>query len=208
MGVNRSGYYKWVSRKGTLNCYEQNRIVLTEKLQAEHKKHKVMGYHALARNVRKTSTIKFSDNLAHKCCKAAGICSSARKRRYQKPGDESLKYENLVRGHWNATKPLELVVSDMTCIAHKGKLYEWTLFLDTYNNEIIANSLSSRCGDNKPYYKCLDVLKRKMGKNREQTFCTPTREPSTPQEHLDMLIEIITYFALCREQELRQITPL
>lgn len=99
MDVNRSGYYKWLSRKGALTCYEQNRITLTEKLQKEHEKHKVMGYHALARNVRKTSNFAFSDNLAHKCCKATGIRSSARKRRYQKPGDESLKYENLVQGH-------------------------------------------------------------------------------------------------------------
>lgn len=57
----------------------------------------------------------------------------------------------------------------MTCISQKGKLFEWTLFLDTYNNEIIAHSLSSRRGDSKPYYKCLDVLKRKVGKNKEQT---------------------------------------
>jgi len=169
MGVNRSGYYKWISRKGTINRYEQTRISLTERLEAEHKKHKVMGYHALSTNIRKTPGLAFSDNLAHKCCKAAGICSSARKRKYLKPGDESMKYENLVRGRWNAAKPLELIVSDMTCISHKGKLYEWTLFLDTYNNEIIAHSLSARRGYNRPYYDCLDVLKLKAGKKREQT---------------------------------------
>ena len=54
----------------------------------------------------------------------------------------------------------------MTCISCKGRQSEWTLFLDTYNNEIIAHSLSSRCGDNRPYYDCLDVLKRKIGIER------------------------------------------
>ena len=39
MDVNRSGYYKWRQRKGTLNRYEQNRIVLTELLQTAHEKH-------------------------------------------------------------------------------------------------------------------------------------------------------------------------
>lgn len=168
MGVNRSGYYKWVNRKGTINRYEQDRIDLTELLQQEHKKHKAMGYHSLARNIREATGWVFSDNLAHKCCKAACIHSKARTHKYRKPGEESLKYENLVRGRWNATKPLQLVVSDMTCISHKGKQYEWTLFLDTYNNEIIAHSLSSRRGDSKPYYDCLDVLKRKVGKKKEQ----------------------------------------
>lgn len=169
MGVNRSGYYKWFSRKGIPNRYEQDRIMLTKLLQEEHQKHKVMGYHALATAIHKATGWVFSDNLAHKCCKVARIHSQARTRKYRKPGEESLKYENLVRGHWNATRPLELVVSDMTCISCKGRQYEWTLFLDTYNNEIIAHSLSSRCGDNRPYYDCLGVLKQKIGIKKEQT---------------------------------------
>ena len=169
MGANRSGYYKWVGRQGQMNRYERDRLVLTELLQAEHQKHKVMGYHALAKNVRKDTGWVFSDNLAHKCCKTANILSRARPRKYRSPGDASVKYDNLVHGQWGATRPLELVVSDMTCIAHKGKAYEWTLFLDTYNNEILAHSLSSRPGDNKPYYKCLEALKRILDKNKEQT---------------------------------------
>ena len=36
MGINRSGYYKWKSRQGKLNRYEQNRIVLSRLLQEEH----------------------------------------------------------------------------------------------------------------------------------------------------------------------------
>ena len=35
MDVNRSGYYKWRQRKGTLNRYEQNRIVLTERVNPQ-----------------------------------------------------------------------------------------------------------------------------------------------------------------------------
>jgi transposase InsO family protein len=51
----------------------------------------------------------------------------------------------------------------MTCIRNKGTLYEWTLLLDTFNNEIIAHGLS-RNGNSMPYYHCLDVLKQKIGK--------------------------------------------
>lgn len=32
MGINRSGYYKWKSRQGKLNRYEQDRILLTQLL--------------------------------------------------------------------------------------------------------------------------------------------------------------------------------
>lgn len=34
MGINRSGYYKWKSRQGKLNRYEQDRILLTQLLHA------------------------------------------------------------------------------------------------------------------------------------------------------------------------------
>ncbi len=52
MNVNRSGYYKWVARKGTKNRYEQDREVLTEPLSKAHSKHRSYGYHKLAKMVR------------------------------------------------------------------------------------------------------------------------------------------------------------
>ena len=106
MGINRSGYYKWKSRQGKLNRYEQDRILLTQLLHEEHELHPSLGYHRLARNIFHNTGWVFSDNLAHKCCKAAGIRSKARKCRYRPKGEESIKYENLVKGHWNAKAPL------------------------------------------------------------------------------------------------------
>ena len=52
MSVNRSGYYKWLARKDMPNRYEKDRIILTELLLEQHKKHKTKGYHYLARLVR------------------------------------------------------------------------------------------------------------------------------------------------------------
>lgn len=168
MGINRSGYYKWKSRQGKLNRYEQDRILLTQLLHEEHELHPSLGYHRLARNIFHNTGWAFSDNLAHKCCKVAGIRSKARKCRYRPPGEESIKYENLVKGHWNAKAPLQIVVSDMTILKNNGKQWEWTLLLDTFNNEIIAHSVSPIAGDNKPYYHCLDKLNSLAGKKEEQ----------------------------------------
>ena len=118
----------------------------------------MLSEHALAKCIREETGWVFSDNLAHKCCKIAGIKSKAKHYRYRKPGNESVFYPNIVRGSWTANAPLRVVVSDMTCIRNKGKLYEWTLFVDTFNNEIIAHSLSGRRGDSKPYFACLERL--------------------------------------------------
>ena len=166
MGINRSGYYKWRKRKEKENRYESNRRLLTELLTEVHLRHKAWGYHNLASKVRDETGLLFSDNLAHKCCKVAGIRSKAKN--FHKPGCESLIFPNLIKGSWNAHRPLEIVVSDMTCIRNNGKLYEWTIMLDTFNNEIIAHSLSDRRGDVKPYFDCLDILCSKVGKKEEQ----------------------------------------
>ncbi len=168
MYINPSGYYKWIHRKDTPNRYEQNRCDLTILLLEQSKRHKSWGYHRLAASIRQETGWLFSDTLAHKCCKDAGIRSKARTCHYRKTGVESIRFPNLVNGHWSADRPFSLVVSDMTCIRNKGVLYEWTLLLDTFNNEIIAHGLS-RNGHTAPYYHCLDVLKQKLGNPNEQT---------------------------------------
>ena len=168
MDINPSGYYKWFNRKGKPNRHEQNRLDLTALLVEQSKRHKSWGYHRLAAVIRQETGWLFSDNLVHKCCKNAGIRSRARTYHYRKAGAENVRFPNLVKGNWNAQRPFSILVSDMTCIRNKGVLYEWTLLLDTFNNEIIAHGLS-RNGNTAPYYHCLDILKQKIGKKNEQT---------------------------------------
>ena len=167
MGLNRSGYYKWRARKDYPNRYEKDRLTLTNLLMEVHKKHPSYGYHRLAREVFDQTGWMFSDNLAHKCCKSAGIRSKARKR-YIAPGEESKIFPNEVQGCWNASKPVEIVVSDMTIFKVGKKYWEWTILLDTFNNEILAHSVTDVPGSNKPYYDCLAVLNRLAGKKEEQ----------------------------------------
>ena len=168
MGVSRSGYYKWKHRQGTMNRYEKNRQLFTGLLLKQHQKHPSHGYHMLAEDVFKETGWKFSHNLAHKCCKAAGIHSKARKYRYKKPGEEHIRFANKVKGNWNANRPIQLVVSDMTVFKNKGNRWEWTLLIDTFNNEILAHQATPIEGSNKPYYHCLEVLKKFAGKKKEE----------------------------------------
>lgn len=168
MNVNRSGYYKWSARKGYKNRYEKDRELLTSMLAEAHGEHKTYGYHRLAKLVREKTGWLFSDNLAHKCCKYAGIKARVRHYRWKHPlaGQEHRRFPNLIRGNWRARAPLELVVSDMTVIKHKGRHYEWTYLLDTFNNEILSSHISSIPGDRRPYFKCLESL---IEKTKEQT---------------------------------------
>lgn len=60
-----------------MNRYERDREELTRLLQAAHEKRPSHGYHRLAHDVFLKTGWVFSHNLAHKCCKAAGIHSKA-----------------------------------------------------------------------------------------------------------------------------------
>jgi transposase InsO family protein len=169
MNVNRSGYYKWVARKGKKNRYERDRELLTKLLAEAHNDHKTYGYHKLAKIIREETGWLFSDNLAHKCCKYAGIKAKIRHYnwKYTGKGKEHRRFPNLVKGRWNVDGPMKLIASDMTMIRHKGVRYEWTYLLDTFNNEIISSHLSSIVGDGRPYFRCLEDL---IKKTKEQAY--------------------------------------
>lgn len=169
MQVNPSGYYKWRRRKGTFNHYEEVRQALSAIIKEVHQKYKSYGYHRIACMVRQHTTLVFSDNLVHKCCKMLGIKSKAKHYKYRKTGEEHINYPNRIFNRWNAQKPLSIVVSDMTNIRHQGKRYEWTYILDTYNNEIISSHMSSQLGDRRPYFQCLEDLKSKIKKQTTPT---------------------------------------
>ena len=169
MGINKSGYYKWKNRQGTMNRYEKDRQLLTQLLAEQHRIHPSHGYHMLADDVFQQTGWVFSHNLAHKCCKLAGIRSKARKYRYKKVvGEEHVKYANVVNSNWNAERPLQIVASDMTIFKNKGKHWEWTLVVDTFNNEILAHQATPIQGSTKPYYHCLEQLKQLAGKKNEE----------------------------------------
>lgn len=55
----------------------------------------------------------------------------------------------------------------ITCIRCNGRIYEWVLFIDTFNNEIIAHR-----GDPKTYYNCLDQPCKCVKNVKEQTAGT------------------------------------
>jgi len=168
MNVNRSGYYKWKNRRNIPNRYERNRNELTNLILEEHKLHPSHGYHRLCIDILKSTGWKVSHNLVHKCCKAAGIKSKAKHYNYKKKGTESHIYPNLIKGNWNASGPLQVVVSDMTRIKTKYYTWEWTLVVDTFNNEILTHSVTPCVNSNKTYYDCLEGLMNIVGKKEEQ----------------------------------------
>ena len=167
MDINRSGYYKWKNRQRNKPEWIKRREDNLRIIQEVHKKHKTHGYRWISAFLERKYGLILKPNYVHVCCKYAGIKSEAKRIKYRRPKEEKLGFPNLICGNWNASKPYEIIVSDMTIFYYRGIHYELTLYLDTFNNEILSYRLSSREGDPRTYYDGLKDIINKIKK--EQT---------------------------------------
>ena len=169
MDVNRSSYYKWIKKQNNPSRRMIQREADINIIREIHEKHPSHGYRWINSYLRKHYGVLMSDNHVHLCCKYAGIIYQGKHYKYTKPGEEKEKYGNLVMGNWKyLTRPLEVIVSDMTSFYIKRKYYELTFYFDAFTKEILSYSLASRRGDTRQYYDGLnDVLN--IIKNKEYT---------------------------------------
>lgn len=138
MKISRSGYYKWLKNRKILNRYEINRLELQQLVEDIHRRKPSYGYRRINRIILRETGWIVTDNLVHKVCKCLNIKSRAKHYKYKRPGEESIKYANLIRGNWKTSRPFEKIVSDTTKIWFKRKPYDWTFYLDVFNNEIVG----------------------------------------------------------------------
>ena len=158
MDINRSSFYYW---KDHLTKPAPRTKVLVNAIrlfQEYHIKYPSHGYRWLNAKIRLDTGLVLSDPYAHKCCKIAGIKSEAKHYKYKKPGDPYRIYPNLLTAELVIAGPLECIVSDMTAFRVHGIYYELTLYMDLWNNEIIAHSLSAKRGDRMTYISGLEDL--------------------------------------------------
>ena len=159
IGIPRSSFYNW-KKKVEHPSKQKKRLVQTIALfQEYHSRFPSHGYRWLNAKIRLDKGIVFSAPYTHKCCKIAGIKSVSKHYKYKKPGAPLRTYPNLLLAGVHITGPMECIVSDMTAFYVKGTYYELTLYMDLWNDELIAHALSSRRGDRMTYLDGLqDVL--------------------------------------------------
>lgn len=142
MNISRSGYYKWLKTKDILNRYEINRRDLGEIIKEIHEEKPSYGYHRINVLIKRKTGWVVSDNLVHKVCKILKIHSKAKHYgKYKRPGEESIKYPNLINNNWTTTRPFEKIVSDSTKIWFKGVPYDWTYYVDAFDDSIIGSDV-------------------------------------------------------------------
>jgi len=128
-----------------------------------HKKHKAHGYRWINAYLRNIYGVVFTDSYVHRLCKYANIKYQGNHYKWQKPGKEQLKFNNLIWNGWNRiNKPFQVIVSDMTAFWSNNTYYELTMYFDVWNKEIIGYGLSSKKGDIKTYYDGLSQILNKI----------------------------------------------
>lgn len=158
--MNRSGFYKWLNRRFSPSSREINRVYACSLFEDYHYKYPSHGYRWLNAKIKLDLGIVYSDNYAHKICNFLNITSQSKHvKRYGKSSNKELKnFPNFILAHLNPTSPFQIVVSDMTAFWANKSYYELTLFMDLFNNEIVAYSLSNKKGDPNTYHNALKNL--------------------------------------------------
>lgn len=174
MDISRSGYYKWLKNKYIKKQYQLNREDLIDIVTGIHNQYPSFGYRSINAKIKTNIGWIVSDNYVHRCCKFLGFKSKAKHYMWKKPGGESIIFPNKIKNNWIINKPLKIVVSDTTAIGFNHKGYEWTYYLDVFNNEIIGSAVGKfKHGNNvKVHHKALESMlknKRKRGYKDQET---------------------------------------
>ena len=158
MGIAHSSFYYWKKRLSSPSERTKNLVSSIVLFQEYHLRFPSHGYRWLNAKIRLDTGLILSDPYAHKCCKIAGIKSQAKHYRYKKPGDPFRVFPNLLSAEMVIPGPLECIASDMTAFRVNGIYYELTLYMDLWNNEIVAHALSTKRGDRMTYISGLNDL--------------------------------------------------
>jgi len=141
--VSRSGYYKWLQRKGAINSFERAQQILDYYVSDIHTHYPSMGY----RQIRDTLLLQTGwfvcDPMVWRSMKRLNIKGFIRKS--NKPtstGAEHVRYPNVLQRQFHADRPMQKIVTDVTYLKHHEKWYYLSCYMDLFNNEILEWELS------------------------------------------------------------------
>ncbi|QWH64245.1 IS3 family transposase (plasmid) [Bacillus mycoides] len=165
-GVTRSGYYKWILRHTTPSKKQSEDIEIKKKILACHKKLRgIYGYRRIQVWLKATYNLHLNHKRIQRLMSELGIKAVIRKKRpYYGKKEAYVISENHLNREFQASKPNEKWVTDITYLIFNGQRLYLSAIKDLYNNEIVAYETSRR-NDLK---LVLDTLKKEKKKRNVQ----------------------------------------
>ncbi|MBP5357195.1 MAG: IS3 family transposase [Clostridia bacterium] len=161
MSVSRSGFYKWRKNMNNPSEKQKQRAANIALFSEYHNKYPTHGYRWLNAKIKLDTGLIMSDNYAQRCCFFAGIRSISKRCRFKKPGEKNKLFPNLLMADLAVNRPFEVVASDMTAFWCQNQYYELTLYMDLWNERLIAFDATTTRGCSKPYITGLEQLAKK-----------------------------------------------
>ena len=159
LGISKAAYYKCLHRIAPET--ERENLLLAELIQEYDQQYNhILGYRRMTLWVNRLNATQFSKNRVHRIMKAIGVRSVIRRqaRKYRKSTPERTA-ENILKRDFNASKPNEKWVTDVTefkwydCpVCHKLYL---SAILDLYDRSVVAYVLSRR-NDNRLVFQTFE----------------------------------------------------
>ena len=162
--VSESGYYKWHKRQSQASLRDIENIEIERRiLEIFYKSKGIFGIRKITKEINKTHPNPVNHKRVERIMKQNQIYSRVRKKYIVTTDSSQTKKvaENILQRDFNASKPLEKLVSDTTYIQTKeGTLYV-AVILDLYAKMPIGLSMSSR-NDTKLVIDCLKDVTTRM----------------------------------------------
>ena len=133
MGVGRPGYYRWLKTKGQ----KRKRDAVLSEIEEIRKAHKRIGVKQIQKRLKRTHA---SYGTVYRLCKENGLMSGRRPKGITKRDPRAEAAEDLVQRHFEANRPMEKVLNDITEMNCKdGKLY-LAATMDCFDGAIVGMS--------------------------------------------------------------------
>ena len=159
LGISKASYYKWQHRL-VPNAEQENHLLAELIREYDEQYNHILGYRRMTTWINRLNGTHYSKNRIHRIMKATGIHSVIRKqpKKYRKSIPERTS-ENILKRDFNASKPNEKWVTDVTefkwydgPVRHKLFL---SVILDLYDRSVIAYVISRR-NDNRLVFQTFD----------------------------------------------------
>ena len=159
--VSRSGYYDFVKRFGQP---ERDAILVGKIQECQNKTDKTYGYRRVWKWLQKQN-IHRNPKTVLKVMKKYGLLSEIRRRRkWVNLGQQTHKYENLLKRQFRADRPNAKWVTDISYIHTKEGVLYLSMIRDLYDNSIVAYKTASR----QTVSLVLDTIRLAMKKEKKR----------------------------------------
>ncbi|ERF48517.1 hypothetical protein N039_12610 [Staphylococcus sp. EGD-HP3] len=138
LNIPKSNYYRWKNKKIKMSEDETEII----KICKEHKF--TYGYRKVTAVAKRNFDRPTNHKKVQRIMQKYKLQCRVKVKKHKRPGNVYYKTDNLLNRNFNAEKPLEVLLTDITYLPFGNSMLYLSSIMDAYNGEIIAYKISEQ----------------------------------------------------------------